>query len=182
MSKWERIQTIFLYVVFICYIFLLVKILFLSRISIIDLFDSQRSANRSVNLIPFYSIQEYLFSGSADIKRSAFGNVAGNIIAFVPLGVFLPVFRKDRHIKFNFLIIITVTLITEIIQGILGIGAADIDDIIMNCSGGFIGILGYKLLLYLLRNEKKVRVAITIISAFGLPTILYLLFAIQMRF
>lgn len=38
------------------------------------------------------------------------------------------------------------------------------------------GILGCKFLWFILRDEKKVRVAITIISAIGLPFVLYYLF------
>jgi glycopeptide antibiotics resistance protein len=74
-----------------------------------------------------------------------------------------------------------VSLFVEIIQGYLGIGAADIDDIILNCLGGLIGILGYKFLLFILRDEKKVRVAITILSAIGLPILLYLSFMVRLR-
>jgi hypothetical protein len=49
--------------------------------------------------------------------------------------------------------------------------------------GGWIGILGYKFLLFILRDEKKVDTAITILSAtIGLPVILYFLFMMKMRF
>ncbi len=71
MNKRERIETVFLYGVFICYILLLIKILLLSRIS-------QNSELRSINLIPFYSIKEYIFSNSATIKKFSFGNVVGH--------------------------------------------------------------------------------------------------------
>jgi hypothetical protein len=45
-----------------------------------------------------------------------------------------------------------------------------------------IGILGYKFLLFILRDEKKVHTAITILSAIGLPCILFYLFMVKMRF
>ncbi|MNI31119.1 VanZ like family protein [compost metagenome] len=73
------------------------------------------------------------------------------------------------------------SLFIEIIQGLLGIGASDIDDIILNCLGGLVGILGYKFLLFILRDEKKVRTAITILSAIGLPVLLYYLFVVRLR-
>ena len=73
------------------------------------------------------------------------------------------------------------SLFIEIIQGVLGIGASDIDDIILNCLGGLVGVLGYKFLLFILRDEKKVRVAIIILSAIGLPVLLYLLFMVRLR-
>ena len=182
MHKRERIKTVFLYGVFICYILLLIKILFLSRVSLLALFNSQRTLHRSINLIPFYSIKEYIFSNSATIKKFAFGNVIGNIVIFIPLGTYLSLFKNDKRVITNLLFIFIVSLFVEIIQGLLGIGASDIDDIILNCLGGLIGILGYKSLLFILRDEKKVHIAITILSAIGLPCILYYLFMVRMRF
>jgi glycopeptide antibiotics resistance protein len=174
MNKRERIRTAFLYGVFICYILLLIKILLLSRIS--------HSEFRSINLIPFYSIKEYIFSNSATIKKFAFGNVVGNIVIFIPLGTYLSLFKSDKRVITNLLFIFILSLFIEIIQWLLGIGASDIDDIILNCLGGLIGILGYKFLLFILRHEKKVHTAIAILSAIGLPGILYYLFMVKMRF
>ena len=174
MNKRERIKTVFLYGVFICYILLLIKILFLSRISHLE--------HRSINLIPFYSIMEYISGSSANIKAFAFSNVVGNIVIFIPLGTYLSLFKNDKRVITNLLFIFIVSLFVEIIQGLLGIGASDIDDIILNCLGGLIGILGYKFLLFILRDEKKVHTAITILSAIGLPCILYYLFIMRMRF
>ena len=158
MNKRERIKTVFLYGVFICYILLLIKILF------------------------FYSIIQYISSSSSNIKAFAFGNVVGNIAIFVPLGTYLALFKNDKRVITNLLFIFIVSLFVEIIQGVLGIGASDVDDIILNCLGGLIGILGYKFLLFILRDKKKVHTAITIISAIGLPRILYYLFVVRMRF
>ncbi|MGG3988894.1 VanZ family protein [Bacillus smithii] len=174
MNKRERMKTVFLYGVFICYILLLIKILFLSRISHLE--------HRSINLIPFYSIMEYISGRSANIKAFAFSNVVGNIVIFIPLGTYLSLFKNDKRIITNLLFIFIVSLFVEIIQGLLGIGASDIDDIILNGLGGLIGISGYKFLLFIIRDEKKVHTAITILSAIGLPRILYYLFMMRMRF
>uniref|UniRef100_UPI003D2DD543 VanZ family protein n=1 Tax=Paenibacillus oryzisoli TaxID=1850517 RepID=UPI003D2DD543 len=146
-----------------------------------EIFSSQRTFHRSINLIPFYSIREYIFSGSMTIKKFAFSNVVGNIVILIPLGTYLSVFKKNKKVITNLLIICIVSLSVEIIQGLFGIGASDIDDIILNCSGGLIGILGYKFLAFLLRDEKKIRTVITLLSAIGLPVILYLLFMIRLR-
>jgi len=155
--------------------------LLLSRVSLLDLFNSQRTLDRSINFIPFYGIKEYIFSNSATIKKFAFANVVGNIVIFIPLGTYLSLFKNNKRVITNLLFIFIVSLFIEIIQGILGIGASDIDDIILNCLGGLVGILGYKFLLLILRDEKKVRVAITILSAIGLPVLLYLLFMVRLR-
>ena len=181
MNKRERIETVFLYGVFMCYIIFLIKLLFLSRVSLFDLFNGQRTLDRSINIIPFYSIKEYMFSNSATIKKFAFSNVVGNIVIFIPLGTYLSLFKRNKRILTNLLFIFISSLFIEVIQGLLGIGASDIDDIILNSLGGLVGILGYKFLLLILRDEKKVRVAITIISAIGLPVLLFLLFKVRLR-
>ena len=183
MKKQERIKPVFLYVIFIGYILLLIKILFLSRVSLLELFNSQRTIFRSINLIPFRSIMEYISGSSDTLKRLAFGNVVGNIVIFIPLGIYFPLFKKDKRASASLIFIFLISLFVEIIQGLFGIGVSDIDDIILNCLGGWIGIFGYKFILLVLRDEKKVHIAITITSAiFGLPVIFYLLFMVKMRF
>lgn len=180
-NRREQIETVFLYGVFICYILFLIKLLFLSRVSLSELFDSERTLVRSINIIPFHSIMEYMSGRTASLKEFAFSNVVGNILILVPLGIYLPLLKKDKGLKTNLLIIFTVSLFIEVIQCIFGIGVLDIDDIILNCLGGLIGILGYKLLL-LIVDDKKARTVITILSSIvGLPILLYLLFFIKLR-
>ncbi|SEM91738.1 VanZ family protein [Lihuaxuella thermophila] len=177
MNKRERIETVFIYGVFICYILFLIKLLILSRMS-----HFGPSEPWTFNLIPFNTIKEYIFSNSANIKRFAYGNVVGNIAIFIPLGAYLSFFKNNKEGKTNLLFIFAVSLSVEIIQGILGIGASDIDDIILNCLGGWIGILGYKFLLFVFRDDKKVRTAIAILSAIGLPRLIFYLFIMRMKF
>ncbi|WP_336773518.1 VanZ family protein [Paenibacillus sp. MMO-58] len=181
MNTRQRIETVFLYGVFICYILVLIKILFLSRVSITEIFNSQRPVTRSMNLVPFHSITEYIAGSTANLKRFAFANVMGNILIFIPLGVYLPLF-KNNYIT-NVLSIIMLSLFVEIIQGLLGIGTADIDDIILNSIGGCVGLIVYRFLLFILRNKNRVMTAISVISTIvGLPVTYYLLFMIKMRY
>lgn len=173
MTTRTRIETIILYVVFAFYILFLLKLMIFSRVSSPDA--------RSINLIPFASIKAYLLGGSATLTRFAFSNVAGNIIAFMPLGAYLPLFRSNKSTLRNLLVILIASLVIELIQGTFGIGTADIDDIILNCLGGLIGIWGYKLLVRIFRSEKRAHTAMTIVSAMGLPILLYYLFIIKLR-
>ncbi len=183
MKKRERIITVFLYGIFIGYLFLLFKILLLSRVSLLELFHSQRTLYRSINLIPFHSIMEYISGRTDTLRNSAFGNVVGNIVIFIPIGIYLPLLKKDKRVLVNFLWIGTVSLLVEVIQGLLGIGVSDVDDIILNCLGGLAGILGYKLVIVLLRDENRVKTVITILSVIvGSPVLYYFLFMMKMRF
>jgi glycopeptide antibiotics resistance protein len=126
---------------------------------------------------------EYTFGSSDKIRSFAFGNVVGNIVIFVPLGIYLPLLKKDKRLFANLLTIFMVSLVVEIIQGLLGIGVSDIDDIILNSLGGGIGVLGYHILYFIFRDEKKLLTIFTILSTIGgLPVIIYLLFMVKMRF
>ena len=183
MTKRERIEAVFLYGIFICYILLLLKILVFSRVSLFELFSSQRASIRSINLIPFRSIAEYASGRSENLRRFAFGNVVGNIAIFIPLGIYLPLLKKGKTGLFYLFVIAMASISVEIIQGAFAIGVSDIDDVILNSLGGALGVLGYKFLLFILGDDKRARTAVTILSSiFGLPVIFYLLLIMKMRF
>lgn len=183
MNRREKLETVILYAVLVCYIILLCKILFFSRISFSELFNSQRDIERSINLIPFYSIGGFLFSSSDTVRSFSFGNVVGNIMIFAPIGAYLALFKKDKKTLTNLLFVFIASLLTETIQGLFAIGTADIDDIILNCLGGLAGILGYKLLVLVFKGEERARTVVTVLSVIvGLPVIFYFLFVIRMVF
>ena len=157
------------------------KLLLLSRVSLGELFSGEGSLSRSFNLFPFRSIIEFVFGDEADARKFAFSNLVGNIVIFIPLGVYLSLLKKDNRVRPVLWPIFLVSLLVEVVQGVLGLGTADVDDIILNCLGGWIGILGYKFLLLTFRDEKKVRTAVTILSVLGLPVLLYLIFMVRLR-
>ena len=127
---------------------------------------------RVVNLVPFYSIKAYLSYNSGMLSSIFLNNVIGNIMVFVPLGVYLVLFKKDKRIIINMLLIFMASVFIEIVQWIFGVGIADVDDIILNSLGGLVGIIGYKFLLFVFSDYKKVNTLITIIFALGLIFIL----------
>ena len=73
------------------------------------------------------------------------------------LGVYLTMFSRSKTVCKNLLAVFVFSLIVEIIQYTFKLGIGDIDDIILNCLGGFIGIGIYQLLLRALRDTAKVR-------------------------
>lgn len=93
------------------------------------------------NFIPFKEMFRYQFG-----SRLFFKNVIGNMIMFLPYGFFIGYFlRLDK--KRMVVILITITSLTiELTQ--LKIGRVfDIDDILLNVLGGFIGFNMYLLLI-----------------------------------
>ena len=89
------------------------------------------------NFIPFKEILRYEFGSKLFIK-----NILGNIILFIPFGLFVSYIMKTRKLL-PILFITTITSgIIEYTQLLIG-RTFDIDDIFLNLMGGLIGYLIY---------------------------------------
>ena len=89
------------------------------------------------NFIPFKEIMRYEFGSPLFIK-----NILGNIIMFIPFGLFVAYLLKTRKVLPTLFITIVTSFIIEYTQ--LKIGRTfDIDDILLNLIGGFIGYFIY---------------------------------------
>ena len=100
--------------------------------------------HRSMNLIPFRTIHQYLYERY--INKIVLINLLGNIAAFVPMGCLLPlVLKKSAGILGTLLLAGGISLMIEVTQYIFGVGAADIDDLLLNLAGGLSGYALYKL-------------------------------------
>ncbi|MER2105688.1 MAG: VanZ family protein [Solibacillus sp.] len=154
MKNWKQILlNILLYSVFAFYLVILFGLLFMKAHSF-----------SSINLVPFHSIGSYLFSDDKLLRAFAFSNVVGNIVLFVPLGVYLPLFIREKSILKNVLWIILISALVEILQFVFRVGASDIDDVILNGLGGFIGIIAYRILLKMFVDFSKVKFAVTLVA------------------
>jgi glycopeptide antibiotics resistance protein len=96
----------------------------------------------SSNIVPFKTINTYLKAmadGSMNIDIPV-KNLAGNVILFFPMGIYLPLFfRKTNKAGIFFMSMIAMLFIVEAIQLVTRRGSFDIDDFILNILGAFIG-------------------------------------------
>ena len=113
---------------------------------------------QSLNLIPFYTITDYLSKGGI----FSLINVIGNIVLFIPLGIYLILFNHNKRVFINTLWSVIISVAVEVLQYLFKVGATDIDDIILNGLGGFLGIVIYKIICKIFKD--KVRYAIGLIS------------------
>jgi len=89
------------------------------------------------NFIPFKEIMRYEFGTKLFIK-----NIVGNIIMFIPFGLIVAYLMKTRKVLPTLFITIVTSTVIEYTQ--LKIGRTfDIDDIILNLIGGFLGYMIY---------------------------------------
>ncbi len=100
---------------------------------------------RRVNLIPFKTILNYVDEEVYYTPMILFNNLAGNVLVFMPLGFFLPLFfKKMRHPGPLILVSFCCTLLVESTQFILAVGTFDVDDLMLNTLGGWVGLLCFK--------------------------------------
>lgn len=89
------------------------------------------------NFIPFKEILRYEVGSKVFIK-----NIVGNIILFIPFGFFVAHLMKSKKLYPTLVVSMITSIVIEYTQ--LKIGRTfDIDDIILNISGGFLGYLIY---------------------------------------
>ncbi|MBX9974605.1 VanZ family protein [Cytobacillus firmus] len=103
----------------------------------------------SSNLVPFKTINGYVMAisnGSMNLIIPI-KNLAGNVAAFLPMGIFLPYFIRRLNTLKSFAVTMAVMiLIVEIIQLVTRRGSLDIDDFILNIIGALIGFGLWKMM------------------------------------
>lgn len=132
---------------------------------------------QTINLIPFRTIIDYLFNEDVIVRSFAFSNIMGNIAIFIPLGIYIPLLINKKSIFTNSAIVALISLCVEIVQYILAIGTADVDDIILNTIGGLLGILIFKLVYLIFKDKSKV--VITFLTPIGGVIAVILLFLLN---
>jgi glycopeptide antibiotics resistance protein len=97
-------------------------------------FDYQlTNSGRELNLIPF--------AGSfADHRGFGVGDVVGNVLIFVPLGIYVSMLRDGWSFRRRILTIAATSAAFEVIQYTFAVGRADVTDVLGNVLGGVVGI------------------------------------------
>jgi glycopeptide antibiotics resistance protein len=126
--------------------------------------------SRSINFIPFREF--VLYNSKGDLAE-----IILNVVIFIPLGIYVGLlfFRWSFVKKLIFFLLIS--LMFEVLQFALSIGAFDITDLITNTFGGMIGLLLFKAIEVLFKNPVKAQKFINIVAAVSsVVMLLFLLF------
>lgn len=94
----------------------------------------------SNNFVPFREIFRYNFGSRLFLK-----NVLGNIILFLPFGLFASYYLDIKKPYLTFILTLIASVSIEVVQMVIG-RVFDIDDIILNVIGGTIGFYIYSLI------------------------------------
>ena len=103
---------------------------------------------RNINLVPFG--QSVIVNGKIEVSE-----IIDNAIIFIPVGLYINMLKKDWKFGKKVGMIAGISLLFEMLQYILAIGATDITDLIMNTFGGICGLGIYQIFYKILKNQEK---------------------------
>ena len=92
------------------------------------------------NFIPFKEIFRYSIN-----SKYFFKNVIGNIILFIPFGIFVTYYMNNKKFIITFILSLIVSAAIEFAQNAIG-RTVDIDDVILNIIGGLLGYFIFKII------------------------------------
>lgn len=94
------------------------------------------------NFIPFKTIMLYINAAAEnriEIKTAVL-NLFGNLVLFLPMGIFLPsISKKPCSFVRAMLVSSVIIIVFELLQLLLMVGTFDIDDFILNIAGAALG-------------------------------------------
>lgn len=105
------------------------------------------------NLVPFKEIGRFLRYREVLGMKAVLLNIVGNVAAFVPFGVFLPIFSaRSRKLWRTVYYSFELSLLVEVLQLVFRVGSFDVDDLLLNTVGGMLGFLVYAFTMHVWRG------------------------------
>jgi len=127
---------------FVLYAFILLRLLFFTSRGYWSNMPLFEYAKYSSNIIPLKTIVGYI-SALSDGRMNTdipIRNLVGNILAFMPMGFYLPfICSKLSKGKVYICIVVAIIFAVEVLQLLTRRGVFDVDDIILNNIGALIG-------------------------------------------
>ena len=137
---------------FVLYLILLVYFLFFSEHYGRNIVSDQYR----YNLTPFKEVKRYIEYRNQIGSEGFIVNIFGNILAFAPFGLVLPIISPENRKLLNIVLLsFEFSLTVELLQLIFKVGIFDVDDLIMNTLGGLIGGICFLIGRVLLRVLRR---------------------------
>jgi glycopeptide antibiotics resistance protein len=143
------------YALFVLYIFIAAALLFFSPYRQAA-YEINSAGTNPYNIIPFKTISNYIQASSHINQEIWISNLFGNVLAFLPLGFFLPLlFKRYKGILRTTGAVLLATLAVEVLQYMTRVGSFDVDDIILNTVGGAIGYMLFAIVFRLVQRRAE---------------------------
>lgn len=138
-------------ILFLIYFIVLFYFLFFSE----EMGRTYSERSYHYNLVLFKEINRFINYRKVLGMKAVILNIAGNVAAFVPFGVFLPIFSEEsrklwRAVLYSF----ELSLLVEVLQLVTRVGSFDVDDLLLNTVGGLLGFLLYTITVHIFGKGK----------------------------
>ncbi|WP_219837895.1 VanZ family protein [Paenibacillus sp. R14(2021)] len=100
--------------------------------------SSSHSSGYHYNVVPLHTIKLYVVHAGRFDLNYWLVNLVGNIAVFAPLGLTVPYICRLKLLKFTVVFVLALFLL-ESLQLLLQRGSFDIDDILLNTVGAWLG-------------------------------------------
>ena len=149
-NKKEEHRLVLAWTLFIVYMVFLMYFLFFAEIMGRTYIDR----DYHYNLTPFREIRRFIVYRRTLGWFAVLSNLLGNVLAFVPFGMILPMLTpKCRNFFHIVLLGFDFSLFVETIRLISKVGSFDVDDLILNTLGAALGYLAYRLIRRYFRRK-----------------------------
>ena len=140
----------FLWFVFILYCAVMLWLLFDRPSAMAEGLSYRQLLRQNMNLQPFFTIGNYLYviihRSNDRVLVHCIVNLLGNVLLFIPAGLWLPKLRPRQRKFFRFFFTcLGVVLLVETVQLFTLRGSFDVDDVILNLTGMLLGFTVYHL-------------------------------------
>lgn len=145
MLKYSKKRHLFIRIMLIAYAIAMAYFLFFRRSANLG-GTYWEHISMNINMVPFYTIKQNLHlllkQSNPYLVPYAVLNLCGNVIGFIPFGIILPILLKQtRKFKTFLFYAIGSIILIELIQLFTLRGSCDIDDLILNLLGSFMGYI-----------------------------------------
>lgn len=142
-DKKERHRLKLTWILFVAYMVLLAYFLFFAE----GMGRTYNDREYHYNLILLKEIRRFIVYRDKLGWFAVSANLLGNIVAFVPFGIILPMLKKKKQTFFYIVLFsFEFSLFVEITQLLSKVGSFDVDDLLLNTLGGAIGYFCYWLI------------------------------------
>lgn len=141
------------WILFLVYLLMLVYFLFFAEATG-RVFDHRYQ----YNLIPFHEIKRFVTYRNTLGFWAVALNLAGNVVAFMPFGFFLPLLmHKMRFFGKTVLFGFQFSVLVEVIQLFSKVGSFDVDDVLLNTAGVILGYFCFFLFHRFVKHREQKR-------------------------
>lgn len=136
-NGWKRVLSFIVFFIYMCGV--IYFMFFSEKLGRVD-----KTMGYRYNLTPFLEIKRFYYVLKHNFSFDAILNLGGNVVAFIPFGMILPMLSKKKTglIKVTVLTLLF-SFTIESLQLFYKVGVFDIDDMILNTLGGIAGYIFY---------------------------------------